>query len=930
MVSFTRKTALLVLLLLAGDTGSVATLVRAANLPQPLQQQAKVRLPKGVEFVTSAEGINEYKLDNGMKVLLVPDQSKQTITVNITYLVGSRHEGYGETGMAHLLEHLVFKGTPKHPNIPQELTEHGARPNGTTWYDRTNYFETFQATEENLDWALDLEADRMVNSFIKKEDLDSEMTVVRNEFESGENDPSGILLERTLSTAFLWHNYGKSTIGAKSDLENVPIDRLQAFYKKYYQPDNAILVVAGKFDEEKTLEKIARLYGAIPRPDRKLIPTYTLDPTQDGERLVVLRRVGDTQNICVVYHVPAAAHPDYAAVELLSSVLGSEPNGRLHKELVQTKKASRAGGFSFPLREPGIIFFGAELLKDAPIDPVKETLLSVVEQVSKNPVTADEVEKARTEALKNIDLLLNNSERLALQLSEYAAMGDWRLLFLQRERLKKVSAEDVNRVAAKYLKASNRTMGIFIPTQNPDRAEIPETPQMAELFKDFKVSTTVAQGEAFNPSPENIEARTKRITLPNGMKLALLSKKTRGGSVTASITFRFGDEKSLMNRKNAGDMTGDMLTRGTKKRTREQIKEELDRLKARAFVRGGATQATGSIETTRENLPAVLRLLAEILREPSFPADQFEQLKQEQLAELESQRSEPQFIALNAFQRYMAPYPKGDVRYTETIDEAIDSLKTAKLEDVQKFYADFYGANNAEMAIVGDFDEAEITRLITELFGDWKSSKPYKRVPSLYHDIKAENKSFETPDKANAFFIAGMQIKIRDDNPDYPALLIGNSILGGGFLNSRLAVRIRQKEGISYGVGSQLRADPLDEQGNFIAFAIYAPQNVARLEAAFKEEVEKLLKDGITEEELKGAIAGYLQSRQVSRAQDGELARQLSSLLFLNRTFKWDAEMEKKISSLTLEQVNTALRKYLDPAKISIFKAGDFAKSAGK
>ena len=179
--------------------------------------------------ITTVEGITEYRLDNGLRFLLFPDPTKQTITVNITYLVGSKHENYGETGMAHLLEHLVFKGTPRHPNIPQELTEHGARPNGTTWTDRTNYFETFSATEENLRWALDLEADRMINSFISKEDLDSEMTVVRNEFESGENNPWRVLMQRMMSTAFDWHNYGKSTIGARSDIEKVPIERLQDF-----------------------------------------------------------------------------------------------------------------------------------------------------------------------------------------------------------------------------------------------------------------------------------------------------------------------------------------------------------------------------------------------------------------------------------------------------------------------------------------------------------------------------------------------------------------------------------------------------------------------------------------------------------------------------------------------------------------------------
>ncbi|MCA9796744.1 MAG: insulinase family protein, partial [Candidatus Eremiobacteraeota bacterium] len=220
-------------------------------------------LPAGVQQVTSVEGLTEYKLDNGMHLLLFPDPTSPKITVNITYLVGSRNEGYGETGMAHLLEHLMFKGSTNHTNVPEELTAHGARPNGTTWYDRTNYFETFPASDENLEWALNLESDRMVNSFIAKKDLDSEMTVVRNEFESGENNPTSILMERVFSTAFLWQNYGNATIGARSDIERVPIERLQAFYHKYYQPDNAILMVAGKIDPEKTLALVAQKFGSI-------------------------------------------------------------------------------------------------------------------------------------------------------------------------------------------------------------------------------------------------------------------------------------------------------------------------------------------------------------------------------------------------------------------------------------------------------------------------------------------------------------------------------------------------------------------------------------------------------------------------------------------------------------------------------------------
>ena len=289
--------------------------------------------------VASVEGITEYRLDNGLRFLLFPDQSKQQITVNITYLVGSRHEGYGETGMAHLLEHLVFKGTPNHPDIPAELTERGAAPNGTTWFDRTNYFETFPATEDNLAWAIELEADRMINSFISADDLESEMTVVRNEWERGENSPSGVLQKRIMSAAFQWHNYGNSTIGARADIENVPIDRLQGFYRKYYQPDNAILIVAGKFNPDRAIELIEEEFGAIPRPDRtgsnQLFETYTAEPAQDGERTVTLRRVGDVQWAMAAYHVPAGSHEDFAALDVMAYVLSTQPAGRLYKNVVE-------------------------------------------------------------------------------------------------------------------------------------------------------------------------------------------------------------------------------------------------------------------------------------------------------------------------------------------------------------------------------------------------------------------------------------------------------------------------------------------------------------------------------------------------------------------------------------------------------------------
>lgn len=888
-------------------------------------------LPGGIEKITSVEGMTEYKMPNGLRIILFPDQTKQNITVNIVYLVGSRHENYGETGMAHLLEHLVFKGTPKHPNIPAELTAHGASPNGTTWYDRTNYFETFAATDENLDWALDLEADRMINSFIAEKDLKSEFSVVRNEMESGENDPFGILMEKIMATAYQWHNYGKDTIGARSDVENVPIDRLQAFYKKYYQPDNAVLVVAGKIDEAKTLDLINKKFGPIPRPTRELPKIYTVEPVQDGERQVTLRRVGDTQYVMAGYHIPPGSHPDYAAVSIMGRILADTPSGRLYKSMVETKKATSIFNIGLQNKEPSYMLFGAELDKTASMDAARDALLQTVESFAAAPPSKEEVERFKAAALKNIELSFNEPNTIAIQLTNWIAQGDWRLLFLNRDRIKKVTPEDVQRVARNYLKQSNRTLGMFYPTAKPDRAEIPRVSdaEILAMVKDYKGEATVAAGETFEATPANIEARTKRSTL-GGLKTAFLPKENRGDAVFVRLNLRFGDVKSLMNRSAAGQLAGQMLMRGTTKHTRQQIKDELDRLKARGGVSGGATSAGATIETTRQNLPEVLKLIAEILREPAFSQTEFDLLKQETITGLESQRSEPTTIAFSALNQHFNRYPKGDVRYSASLEESLKEVKTATLEEVKKFHKDFYGASTGELAIVGDFDEKEIAPLVTELFGNWKSPVNYQRVPSEYFDIPAANKSFETPDKANAFFIARLNVKMRDDNPDYPAMVLGNFMLGGGFLNSRLATRIRQKEGISYGVGSSFGAGSLDESGSFFANAIYAPQNAERLEAAFREEIKKVITEGFTAEEVEQAKKGWLLAQQRLRGQDNTLVNSLANYLFLNRTFAWNEELEERVEAITPAQVNAAMKKYLTPDKISIFKAGDFAAAKAK
>ncbi len=882
---------------------------------------------RGVEQVTSVEGITEYRLKNGLEVLLFPDPTKETVTINVTYKVGSRHENYGETGMAHLLEHLLFKGSKNHKDIPAELSRHGAKPNGTTWIDRTNYFETFNATDENIDWALSLEADRMVNSFINKKDLDSEMTVVRNEFERAENNPFRVLMQKMMSTSYMWHNNGKPTIGARSDIENVSIERLRAFYKNYYQPDNAVLTVAGQFDTADMLKRINNTFGKIKKPTRVLEEHYTREPPKDGEKSVVVRRVGDIQWYATAYHIPAGSHPDYPALEVLSQILGDTPRGRLHQNLVENKLSVGTFAFPFQLSEPGLMFLGAQVEKEGDLDKTRKAFLDTVESIKSKPITSEEVERARRNLLKEFDLAFNSSETIAILLSEYIGMGDWRLLFLTRDLIEKVQTEDVQRVAETYLVTNNRTEGRFIPTENPERVTIPEAPPVSELLAGYKGGSGHAQGEAFDPDFDNIEKRTEQFALDSGAEVALLPKKSRGESVSVRLNMQFGTLDTLKGAGAQGEVVADMLTRGTTRYTREQLEDRLDELKVSLGVDGQTNGLQATLETTRENLIPALELLGHILREPSFNKKEFEQLRDQVIAGLEASRQEPQAIVFRMMSRFYAQFPADHPRYVPTIDEQIAELRALTLDQLKAFHKRFYAANFMQIAVVGDFQAEPVKTALAQAFGEWVGKEPYVRVPHDYKSLTPVNETINTPDKENAAMVAMLPLKLGSDNRQAAPLNIGAYIYGGGFLNSRLATRLRQKDGLSYSVGAWASISPFEERTEFSSYAIFAPQNMAAVEQGIREELARAVTSGFDESELRAAKSGMLQKSRVDRADDETLASLLTSNLLLNREMQWHKQYEQQVRDADLKQVNKVFGKLIDVEQLSIFKAADLSRA---
>ena len=890
---------------------------------------AAAKLPRGVEQLNSIEGITEYRLKNGLQVLLFPDPSQETITVNITYKVGSKHENYGETGMAHLLEHLVFKGTPRHKNIAKELTDHGAEPNGTTWTDRTNYYETFSATDENLKWALDLEADRMVNSFIAKKDLDSEMTVVRNELENGENSPVGVLIDRMLATSFDWHNYGKSTIGARTDLENVKIENLKAFYKKYYQPDNATLIVSGKIDQNKTIKLVHKYFSKIKRPKRQLQELYTEEPVQDGERQVTIRRAGDVKVVASMYHIPAGFDEMYPAVALLTNILADPTSGRLHKTLVKNNLAANSYGFSFQWGEPGVAIFMAQLGVDKDIEPARVAMLETLENLTDEPISDEEVARAKAKMIKQFELRFNSSQSIALELSEWIGMGDWRLMFIDRDRMEQVTADDVRSAAAEYLVNDNRTLGLFLPEQNPDRADSIVRLQQSDvdqLVAGYQGRESIAQGEDFDPSHDNIDARTITRRLDNGSTVVYLPKKTRGESVVASINLDFGNEADLFEQSVIGNMAVSMLDRGTQKYSREELQAAFDALKASVSVSGGSTGAGAGILTTRKNLAAVMELTEEIFKYPTFDSEELKVLKEEMIVGLEQEKQQPTSRVFRELGNHLNPYSPGHPYYQISIDDEIAQIRSVTSKDLYAFHTRFIGGQDAEASVVGDFDIDEINTQLNKIMAGWSSNTVYQRIESQVADTNSINRFIDTPDKSGAAFGAMIKFKLRDDHPDYPALEMANQMFGGGFISSRLANRLRQQDGLSYGAGSWFNASSYDENATFGAYAICAPENLGRVEVGFKEELAKVLDKGFTQQELNDARTGILQNSRIDRAKDGRLVRTLSGNIDLNRTMQWDKNYEKAVMDLSVEDVNTAVKRHLSMEGISIIKAGDSKK----
>ncbi|MFZ6708462.1 M16 family metallopeptidase [Undibacterium sp. TC9W] len=878
------------------------------------QVLATPALPANMVHVQTIEGISEYRLPNGFRFLLMPDHSTSTTTVGMTYLVGSKDEGAGQSGYAHLLEHMLFKGSKNYPRLFKQMSEKGMRTNAMTFADRTFYFANFETNDSDLNWYVSMEADRMQNAQILKSELDTEMTVVRNELELRENNAYESLKRRVQAVAFDWHGYGHSVIGEKSDIENVNLESLQQLYHQYYRPDNVVMLVAGRFDTGKLLQTISRHFGSIPKPQSALPGIPTIEPAQQGERQIILRKKDNADAVILAYHIPSLLHADHTSLNFAARMLSS--NRELHNEAGEIIPANLGLGFHLEgSAQNGLIFFGYSKAPGSNDENSAKAITKVIESFGKNTWTQQELEFFKSKYVNGFSATMNDPQVLNFWISEYIAAGDWRMMFLEKDRIVSMTTEQIQKAALRYFVRENRTTGMLLSEEKSTDSSIPPVPQASEILKKFSHRDEYASVLEFNTSAENILQNTQRFKIGN-IEAAFLAKPTRGQQVSVELNLHWGDEKSLAGKRWIERMTAQVLPNGTNSYGKETLEAEREK----AHIRGGITK----FSTDRAHLKQALQLMIKNLKEPNL-AHAYDAISSEKRTWSKA-ASTPERQARDEIARHFNNYPQGDVRALETAQQVITALNAVRATDLIDFHKQFYGASNGHIAIVGDFDTEEAKAILEQEFKAWESKSPYQAAHESFIDRAPLHKFIDTPGKDNGVFLARLDVPVGINDADYTALSVASYLLGGHPVVSRLGKRVRLKEGWSYGVTSSLMPNSTDAVSNWEITASAASPNIDKLRQAVLEEMHLLATHGFTQNELEVAKSALSRLKLQARYNNEYLATEWSGLLHRGVDYTWQVKRDMALQNLSLEQLNAASKRYLQPERWSIVSTGDASK----
>jgi len=862
----------------------------------------------------SAGGMSAYTLANGFKIILIPFPTASNVRVELLVKTGSKLEGYGETGMAHLLEHMLFKGAGSRKNIKEDLTALGASWNGTTNADRTNYFETLSSDPEKLDEVIRLEADRFIYAKFTKADLDSEMTVVRNELENSERNPSRLVMDALARNTFIWHGYSRSTIGARTDIENTSYEALRDFHRKHYRPDNAALIVSGNFDVQRVVALATKLFSAAKNPSTAKPRNWTFDSPQAlTQRSELYASVGTTV-VASAWKLPGLSERDAHALDLAVTAVCDADWGSLRKELVTNRGLAVTASCSTSTEaDYSRLMAFAKAGQDADAQTLSNELIRHIQDMANKGVTQEQLERARLSEMNQIERAFDSHESIARIVSQYEVAGDWRLMFWVRDVVKSLQLEEANAALKKWVVATNRSDVLLRHTEATSPLVI-TPPALASTRVEGKSWPSIFSDA--DPAPKSLVELSKstRSFVLDGEKASasLIRRKTQGDKVWLVLENDYGTAETLSHRKNACTAASYLMGFGGGGLTRDVLSRRMEELKATWNLRLSGM----SMEVPRKNLDKVFEILFSVWSEPLLPLNEFESYKSGLLASYESQLKSPVALADNATRLRFDNFPKGHWSKPKTYEEQIADAKSLSYEDVQRCVKDFAKISHARVGVVGNLHEQDIRALWVKA-ALTNSEMKYQRIADPTAPTKVDTALIrvDKPDTPNARVLGVAVVALSRQSKDFPALQLAVEVMGGN-ASSLIWKELREKDGLAYSTGMQVSGSMMDDRTTIQLYATSASAQADKAMEKLKMVLQRVLDEGLSDADIARAKKTWVERRKAFLGRESNFASTLADALLDGYDFLARAKFDESIEQVTAEQATDVLRKYLLRAPI--------------
>ena len=900
-----------------------------------------------------------------MTVLVAPNRAAPVATFLVVYHVGSRNEAPGNTGSAHLLEHMLFNKSTKNfgkangkKTFQEVLYEAGCdygSTNMTTWYDRMTGYSTLPS--DKLDLAMRIEADRMARALILDEERKPEMSVVINEFEIGENSPYRALDKAVTAAAIVAHPYHWNTIGYRSDLENVPTEQLREHYKNYFWPDNAEAVLVGDFDTVEALRIFDREFGSLPRSTKPIPKVITVEPPQEGERRVQVKRPGELGIVQISYMRPGSLHPDFLPLDVLSTLLATGVSSRLHQALVETGLATDVYSSNYTLLDPYVITAGATAARGVTHEKVEAAIKATLAEIGEKGVSQEELDRGKRQLEVTTVRSRDGTYELASALGEAVASANWKWFVGYIDGVNRVTREDVQRVARAYVQPDKATVGWFVPVKKdapaPSKAAAPSKAStgsasgkkaaapkskkpgaggayegVAAAIEDAAGSVSAAADAVTGTASGSAQAgarfadRTHHRVLRNGIVLNVLPNHAVPTVALHGLVLA-GRQEAPRGGSAVPQITAMMLSRGTKTRDKRTIAAALEGAGAELTIGADLSEAIITGSALSRDTPLLLSTLADEILNPSFPEEELTKAKSELRADLLRGYENTGLRARERLSRLV--YPPGHPFRAPERDTVLASLDRARVADLRAFHRDRYVGSGMILSVVGDVDPERVAALVDSLFGAVPAgTRPSYDLPRI--TVNAPERGLETmKGKANVDFVLGQASGLRRMDPEWEAAIVANAALGQSSLTSRIGKRVRDKEGLSYTLYSRyLWSDYLD--GVWMVDVAVAPKNVVQAMRSTREEIERYQREGITDDEVLVQKNFFAGNYQVRLGTNAGVAFSLSYAEKYGYGPKYLDEFPARVRAVTKDQVNKVIRERLHPEKLHLVVAGDFEK----